>query len=81
MKYFTKSFLYYQEGSKPLSIGTPKIINFPFVPNGKLIILTCPEIYAYYSLIMMCLNIGAPKICYFSILDKWKINGFRCSNT
>ena len=27
-----------------LSIGTPKIINFPFVPNGKLIILRCPKI-------------------------------------
>ena len=27
-----------------LSIGTPKIINFPFVPNGKLIIFRCPKI-------------------------------------
>ena len=45
-----------------LSIGTPKIINFPFVPNGKLIIFRCPKIKAHYSLIMMCLNIGAPKI-------------------
>ena len=27
-----------------LSIGTPKIINFPFVPNGKFIIFRCPEI-------------------------------------
>ena len=25
-----------------LSIETPKIINFPFVPNGKLIILGVP---------------------------------------
>ena len=25
------------------SIGTPKIINFPFVPNGKLIILGVPQ--------------------------------------
>ena len=25
-----------------LSIGTPKIINFPFVPNGKLSILGVP---------------------------------------
>ena len=27
-----------------LSIGTPKIINFPFVPNGKLIIFRCSRI-------------------------------------
>ena len=27
-----------------LSIGTPKIINFPFVPNGKFIIFRCPKI-------------------------------------
>ena len=26
------------------SIGTPKIINFPFVPNGKFIIFRCPKI-------------------------------------
>ena len=45
-----------------LSIGTPKTINFPFVPNGKLIIFRCPKIKAHYSLIMMFLNIGAPRI-------------------
>ena len=45
-----------------LSIGTPKIINFPFVPNGKLIAFRCPTIKVYYGIIMMCLNIGAPKI-------------------
>ena len=27
-----------------LSIGTPKIIHFPFVPNGKFIIFRCPKI-------------------------------------
>ena len=43
-----------------LSIGTPKIINFPFVPNGKFIILRCPKIWAHYSFIIMCLNIGTP---------------------
>ena len=26
-----------------LSIGTPKIINFPFVPNGKFIVLGVPK--------------------------------------
>ena len=47
-----------------LSIGTPKIINFPFVPNGKLIIFRYPKIKAHYSLIMMCLN-----ILFYSILS------------
>ena len=27
---------------KCLSIGTPKTINFPFVPNGKLMVLGVP---------------------------------------
>ena len=27
---------------KCLSIGTPKTINFPFVPNGKLMVLDVP---------------------------------------
>ena len=49
-----------------LSIGTPKIINFPFVPNGKLIIFWCPKIKAHYSLIIMCLNIGTPNNRHFS---------------
>ena len=29
-----------------LYIGTPKIINFPFVPNGKFIILGVPNLGA-----------------------------------
>ena len=28
---------------KCLSIGTPKIINFPFVSNGKFMVFTCPK--------------------------------------
>ena len=44
-----------------LSIGTPKIIHFPFVPNGKFIIFRCPKIKAEYSLIIMCVNIGTHK--------------------
>ena len=62
-----------------LSTGTPKIINFPFVPNGKFIIIRCPKIKWHYSL--MCLNIGTPKNHQFSILDQWKVNGFGCPNT
>ena len=29
--------------------GTPKIINFPFVPNGKFIIFRCPNLYTHYG--------------------------------
>ena len=43
---------------KCLSIGIPKTINFPFVPNVKLIIFRYPKIWAHYSLITMCSNIG-----------------------
>ena len=49
-----------------LNIGTPKIINFQFVPNGKFIISRCPKIWAHYNLITMCLNIGIPKTHHFS---------------
>ena len=48
-----------------LSIGTPKIINFPFVPNGKLFIFRCPKIWAHDSPIIMCLNTGTPKTHHF----------------
>ena len=55
-----------------LSIGTPKIINFPFVPNGKLIIFRCPKIWAHYSLIIM-LNIGTPKDHHFQFGTNGKV--------
>ena len=48
-----------------LSIGTPKINNFPFVPNEKLSIFRCLKIWAHYSLIILCLNIGTPKNHHF----------------
>ena len=41
------------------------MINFPFVPNRKLIIFRCPKIWAYYSLIVMCLNIRIPNNHHF----------------
>ena len=50
---------------KCLNIGTPKTIYFPFVPNGKLIIFSCPKIWAHYSLIIMFSNIGTSKIINF----------------
>ena len=34
-----------------------------------------------YSLIIMCSSIRRPKKHWFSIWDRWKINGFRCPNT
>ena len=66
---------------KCLSIGTPKSINFPFVPNGKLMDFRCPNIQAHHNYAAICLNCGTPKSDSFSILDKWKINYFRCPNT
>ena len=46
-------------------LGHLKIINFPFVPNGKLINFRFPKVWAYYSLIIMCLNTGTPKNHHF----------------
>ena len=63
-----------------LVLGHLIAINFPFVSNVKLTIFRCPKIWAHYSLIIMCSNIGTPKIINFSIWDKWKINGIRCPN-
>ena len=34
---------------KCLSIGTYKTINFPFVPNVKLMVIRCPNIQEHYS--------------------------------
>ena len=56
-----------------LSIGTPNIINFPFVPNGKFIIFRCPKILAHYSLIIMCLNIGTPNNHHFPVQTNGKV--------
>ena len=56
-----------------LSIGTPKIINFPFVPNGKFIILRCPKIRANYILIKMCSIIGTPNNHHFPFGTNGKV--------
>ena len=56
-----------------LSIGTPKIINFPFVPNGKFIIFRCHKFWAHYSLIIKCLNIGTPNNHHFPFGTKGKV--------
>ena len=46
---------------KCLSIGTPKIINFPFVSNGKFMVFTCPNIQAYCNEVLLCLSFGTPE--------------------
>ena len=61
---------------KCLSIGTPKIISFPFVSNGKLMIFRCPYIQTDYNEAVLCLNFGTPENNEFSIWDKWKIHYF-----
>ena len=61
---------------KCLSIGTPKIINFPFVLNGKFMVFTCPNIQAYNNEAVLCLNFGTPENNEFSIWNKWKIYYF-----
>ena len=34
---------------KCLSIGTPTTINFPFVANGKLMVIRCTNIQVHYN--------------------------------
>ena len=58
-----------------LNIGTPKLINFPFVPDGKLIIFRCPKIWAHYSLIIMWSNIGTHKNYHFPVGTNRKVVG------
>ena len=66
---------------KCLSIGTPKIVNFPFVSNGKLMVFRCPNIQAHYNEAVLCLSFGTPENNEFSIWDKWKNYNFKCPNT
>ena len=61
---------------KCLNIGTLKTINFPFVPNGKLIIFKCPKIWAHCSLIIKCSNTWTPKIINFPFGTNGKLMVF-----
>ena len=61
---------------KCLSIGTPNLINFPFVSNGKLMVFRYPNIQAHYNEAVLCLNFGTPENNEFSIWNKWKIYYF-----
>ena len=65
---------------KCLSIGTPKIINFPFVSNGKLMIFRCPNIQTDYNKAVLCLNFGTPEIMNFPFGTNGKFIIFRCPN-
>ena len=48
-------------------------MNFPFVPNGKFIILRCSKIRANYSLIIMCSNIGTRNNHHFPFGTNGKV--------
>ena len=51
---------------KCLSIGTPKTINFPFVPNGKLMVLSVP-IFELIGIRLKCAQIlGHLKVINFT---------------
>ena len=63
-----------QDTLKCWSIGTPKIINFLFIANGKLMVFRCPNIQAHDNEAVNCLNFGTPENNEFSIWDKWKIH-------
>ena len=55
---------------KCLSMGTPKIINFPFVSNGKLMVFRCQNIQAHYNVAELCLNLlflGVPILKHIRI--------------
>ena len=72
-----KTLFYKEENTlKCLSIGTHKIINFPFVSNGKFMIFKCPNIQTDYNEAALCLNFGTPENNEFCIWDKWKIYYF-----
>ena len=61
---------------KCLSIVTTKIINFPFVSNGKFMVIMCSNIQAHYNEAVLCFQFGTPENNEFSIWNKWKIYYF-----
>ena len=66
---------------KCLNIGTPKTINFPFVPNGKLMILGVP-IFEHIILRLECAQIlGHLIIINFTFGTNGTFIAFRCPNT
>ena len=73
----TRLVLFLNENTlKCVSIGTPKIIDFPFVSKGKLMVFRCPNIQAHCNEAVLCLYFWTPENNEFSIWDKWKIYYF-----
>ena len=66
---------------KCLSIGTPKIINFPFVSNGKLMFLGVPIFKHIVMRLYSALILGHLKIMNFPFGTNGKFIIFRCPNT
>ena len=48
-----------------LSTGTPKSNKFSICSKCKINDFWCPKLWAHYSLIIMCSDIGTPKIINF----------------
>ena len=57
-----------------VSIGTPKIINFPFVPNGKFIILGVPNFGVLQFIVTFPLNHLTERVTANAIQGKYKIS-------
>ena len=66
---------------KCLSFGTPKIINFPFVSNEKLMIFRCFNIQAHDNEAVIYLILGHLKMMNFPFGTHGKFIIFRCPNT
>ena len=64
-----------------LSIGTPKIINFLFVSNGKLIFLGVPIFKHIVMRLYSAQILGHLKIMNFPFGTNGKYIIFRCPNT
>ena len=61
-----------------LSIGAPITINFPFVPNGKLMFLVS-QFLSTLGYTLMSLSIGAPITINFPFVPNGKLK-FLCPN-
>ena len=66
---------------KCLSIGTPNITTFPFVPNGKWWLLGVPIIEHILIRMWFALILGHLKIMNFPFGTNGKFIIFRCPNT
>ena len=66
---------------KCLNIGTPKTINFPFVPNGKLMIFSVP-VFEHIIIRLHCAQtLGHLNIINFTFRTNGNFIPFRFPNT